>query len=184
MDLYLEAYQRALHSYKARDEMGLWPSHTYMLCVLAFLLIHREIRVEKNCMRNYGKNWKEDRTTVPWRLLSSIKKRKVESIRSQSKESFGICGQDDMALSRDLELRYYIKFQIFMQNWQVSALSPCCSRAVGARLVIFPTRSRYARFLDTLYVREWKDRAHLSSLCKYDSQMHLHYECLKRSDKP
>lgn len=85
MDPYLEAHHRALQSYKASEEIGVWPSLTYMLHIFAFLLIHRKIKVEKNCRRKYGEDWKEYRTTVPWRLLSQIKKRNSGSIRFQSK---------------------------------------------------------------------------------------------------
>lgn len=55
-------------------EIGVWPSLTYMLHIFAFLLIHRKIKVEKNCRRKYGEDWKEYRTTVTWRLLSQTKK--------------------------------------------------------------------------------------------------------------
>ena len=105
MDPYLEAHHRALQSYKASEEIGVWPSLTYMSHIFAFLLIHRKIKVEKNCRRKYGEDWKEYRTTVPWRLLSQIKKRKVWIHSVSEQKPFEICEQDDTALSRDFEQR-------------------------------------------------------------------------------
>ena len=134
MDLELEAHHRALQSYKARD--------THMLYIFALLLIYRKIKGEEICR---GSTERIGRSIGPQSPGGSFLRLRDEKAKKHSK----LASRTTRHCRGTSNKRNVLNSTLYAELSSISAVAllfSCCW------CVIFPTRSRYARFLETVFM--------------------------------